>query len=598
MPSLPQPGETNWGNKLNEFILTGHNIDGTLKGVFSGVLNPKDFGAKGDGLNNDAPAFQAMVDSVPANGRASVVIPPGTYKLNTVITVTNKFISWYGCGPNVTELRFLTSGFDVNAPTADPNGKPTLLIKDMSILSIGIVTNGVTPNTFAIKYRGTTTTGIGGSALLASNLVIEGLDWNNNAFGVIFDIADCQKGRIENVMALGKNGVHVADPNDPTSTTAYFVKIGRNSTGLQIHHCEIFLVHTCVGILDGTSEGIYVSDCIFVKCHRGVVADKSLTGGAMGGLQVFRNHIAVFKEAVLLIRGSTGTGVNEVHISENYILPRGDALATEASVGIKVGGERIHITNNLLLLNTGGPGASYTGITIDSASGGPEVNVVTGNIIQNYNNNASIILAAGTQGNVITSNIINGTGGILDNGVPASDNPNIIRFNIGSNANKMDICRVKKSVTQAIPNTDPSTYQGTQVTFDTEIFDRFNTFNAAGSYISIPGGVTQVRLTAGVRFDVPSGTTNTNSGIYSLAIFKSNPATDVLICRQVIESTSGKGIKNPDGSGDGIALCVDSGVITTTGGEQFSIWVHQHTDDTTLNILNTPETFFSVEFHR
>lgn len=29
--SLPQPGDTNWGTTLNNFLLTAHNDDGSIK---------------------------------------------------------------------------------------------------------------------------------------------------------------------------------------------------------------------------------------------------------------------------------------------------------------------------------------------------------------------------------------------------------------------------------------------------------------------------------------------------------------------------------------------------------------------------------------
>lgn len=56
------------------------------------------FGATGDGTTNDAAAIQAAIDALPATGGA-VVFPPGTYKLDTGLTITtNKSIVLSGYG--------------------------------------------------------------------------------------------------------------------------------------------------------------------------------------------------------------------------------------------------------------------------------------------------------------------------------------------------------------------------------------------------------------------------------------------------------------------------------------------------------------------
>src|SRR5437667_3988830 len=51
-----------------------------------GVYNVKDYGAKGDGATNDAPAIAAAVAAVPKQG-GIIYFPPGVYLLNSSVLV-------------------------------------------------------------------------------------------------------------------------------------------------------------------------------------------------------------------------------------------------------------------------------------------------------------------------------------------------------------------------------------------------------------------------------------------------------------------------------------------------------------------------------
>jgi len=109
MARLPQPGgdQGTWGTVLNEFLQVSHNADGTLN---NGVINVKDYGAKGDGVTDDTAALQAAVDAAiggnPAGAAStvrfavkSIFIPIGTYLITAPLKI-------YG----VSSLRFTGSG--------------------------------------------------------------------------------------------------------------------------------------------------------------------------------------------------------------------------------------------------------------------------------------------------------------------------------------------------------------------------------------------------------------------------------------------------------------------------------------------------------
>lgn len=60
-------------------------------------VNVKLFGATGDGVTNDQPAIQTAIDRLPAAG-GIVFLPPGTYRINSTLTLPDKDILILGAG--------------------------------------------------------------------------------------------------------------------------------------------------------------------------------------------------------------------------------------------------------------------------------------------------------------------------------------------------------------------------------------------------------------------------------------------------------------------------------------------------------------------
>lgn len=70
-----------------EFLQTGAGATSrTAKAKMREIVSVMDFGAIGNGIADDAPAFQAAINALPASG-GSIIVPPGTYKWNSTVTI-------------------------------------------------------------------------------------------------------------------------------------------------------------------------------------------------------------------------------------------------------------------------------------------------------------------------------------------------------------------------------------------------------------------------------------------------------------------------------------------------------------------------------
>jgi hypothetical protein len=88
---------------------TGHSGAGRWRRIYSGALNVKWFGAKGDNLNNDAAAIQAAIDLLPsAGGDIEMPTPAVAYGITATLTVAHK-----------SRVRFSGS-----SPSGDTHGCP------------------------------------------------------------------------------------------------------------------------------------------------------------------------------------------------------------------------------------------------------------------------------------------------------------------------------------------------------------------------------------------------------------------------------------------------------------------------------------------
>lgn len=102
----------NWGYKQSS-TATERALKSWLAEVHVSV---KDFGAVGDGSNNDTTAIQAAITAVSSAGGGVVYFPPGTYLINAALTMGTSGVSLVGAGPSSSVIK--NSGAATNALTA------------------------------------------------------------------------------------------------------------------------------------------------------------------------------------------------------------------------------------------------------------------------------------------------------------------------------------------------------------------------------------------------------------------------------------------------------------------------------------------------
>src|SRR6185436_9785088 len=60
------------------------NANGRWFRIYSGPKSVKWFGAKGDGTTDDTAAIQLAINSITSFGKATILFPPGTYKVSAL----------------------------------------------------------------------------------------------------------------------------------------------------------------------------------------------------------------------------------------------------------------------------------------------------------------------------------------------------------------------------------------------------------------------------------------------------------------------------------------------------------------------------------
>src|SRR5690606_21237259 len=86
-------------------------------------VNVRDFGARGDGTQDDAPAIQAAIDAAEKAGGGTVRLPAGHYKVSGQLVIGGSRILLRGAGPDRTVLLFQKSLMELQPLPKEAHGQ-------------------------------------------------------------------------------------------------------------------------------------------------------------------------------------------------------------------------------------------------------------------------------------------------------------------------------------------------------------------------------------------------------------------------------------------------------------------------------------------
>lgn len=303
------------------------------------------FGVNGDGTGNDAEAIQAAINAASANGGGIVLMPPGTFRHTTVLTMrSNVTIQGYGQKESVFMPIGTINGFDCSNAS------------QVAFSDIGINgTNQTNPGSF-IKGHGIFGQSV--TDLRIENCEIQ-LCWDSAAFLLL-------SARLQFV----DNHIHnIADNNGPAHAHAGQGINCQGCTQINVHGNDIHnltrqFAHgvniTNYGNAASTSE-ISITDNVFDTF--GTAAE------AGGGFIAVNSHISDvnFRASKIQVSGNVGKGSADsaIWVNGDNVTIDGNVIDTVNAYGIEIQDCSDGVCSNNIISNT-----DTEGIVLHNAGGG------------------------------------------------------------------------------------------------------------------------------------------------------------------------------------------------------------------------------------
>lgn len=221
------------------------------------IYNPIDYGACGDGVTDDAPAFALMTAEMPEY--AQVFIPAGRYALSTSWNLQNKTVGIFGGGAKVSVL-FFTEETDGIVYSSDDMSR-CLTVKDLSIVTTTFAsgTCGLSaefPENVGSSWKNCTVRDV----VIDAAASIESYDSGNSSQNV----ARWKTGaRFTNVAGLTVDNVHVRGKYSAKDSIGIIVDGW--TVDMKITNC-IFQFHDLALFKQSALEGFNISGCIGLAC--------------------------------------------------------------------------------------------------------------------------------------------------------------------------------------------------------------------------------------------------------------------------------------------------------------------------------------------
>jgi len=236
------------------------------------VVNVKEFGATGDGVTDDTTALQAAINAAQAVG-ATVLLPPGTYKITASLTLPGDNTHLRGMGQASVIQASLGAALIMTGPAA-PTRIHRCSIRDLWLNNTNRATAG----------------GIGLDLQRCNRSLIENVRISNVETGIAItgdafynDILHCEIDTVGTgvVMESGANENRLWGGQIVDSTTG--VQIG-NVTNPQIYGTSIELFTTGIYLgFNPSTVAVKVIGCRLESGTTGINVSANVTGGLVAG---------------------------------------------------------------------------------------------------------------------------------------------------------------------------------------------------------------------------------------------------------------------------------------------------------------------------
>lgn len=520
----------------------------TFQDKMRDAVSVKDFGAKGDGVTDDSVAVQLAANS------GALYFPPGNYLITQGINVlTTKDCVIRGNSRSDTSITYTGTGTLFTAKF--PDSIRFLQVSDIRILSSTLAK----ATAFYFEWPEDFEHGLvqRGSFF---NVSIRGVDEYENGFNSCVHMHQGDNINFINCEFKGAGG-------STTVTQAYNTRcaIGVNITGrfspVEYRFISCYLGSFDVGIkVEDTVEGVYLTDCILMCVKIGINWQTGnwsnnwpgTPGGNASGrplLSISKTHINYYQYGVYT------SGVVSIH--ESDLLLYHNDNGTQNGIALSHGnGTEVFINNveswgfNPTYYTDGV--VFYEFITYSSVLNVRGVSGAANSyryVVENRsgctNNFFRDITRRVTGGAFVNNTMINDlSGGLVDVGIRGGF--------------------FYSTASQAVPS---GSSLPTTVNFGARDYDPISLWSGAGGNITIPAGVSRVRLTGGVLMDAAA------TASYRELAFTNNGNSARGLGHQSTTSVAGKGTY----------LNVTSGVVLVTPGDIIRMTIG-HDDGVTRNL--------------
>ena len=238
---------------------TGATANRLVDAKLKDIVSVKDFGAVGNGSTDDATAFQNAM-----NAHVAIYVPQGTYKIGSTLTSTNRNLTLFGDGHEMSILQWSggTSGL-VFTDTNSSEASKALVVKDLRFEANAALTGGPISADYT-HYSGK----------VEASVVIQNCAFTKTSSGYWTNgvlLSNARHSTIETCTFRG-NGID--------EDTLYGFKLtGDNDTGgdggggtgdSRIINCAVSDIAGPAYWIDGTSEGCIISHSMCIAAIAGV----------------------------------------------------------------------------------------------------------------------------------------------------------------------------------------------------------------------------------------------------------------------------------------------------------------------------------------